>query len=266
MSRPVTVLWTCCETLITGVSSIFSWYFGQIKRVDAEKLLRWNPEPGKFLVRQSESKPGDYSLSLHDGIEPKHYRIRQLDAGGFFIARKAVFETLQDLVSHYSQWSDGLAVSLCKPCSRFEKPMISDLSHKHKDLWEIPRESVSLTVRLGGGQFGDVYEVCLLRCTICVGLLLYNYVNTYVHTCSRHLKFRWTVIPKLIDKWKFQCLVRESSDHYCFLEVCCHSFDSLESFRCTCMVLDSHIFLEVTFTRRSSVPNCQLAEAWPHIQ
>ena len=83
---------------------LFSWYFGQIKRVDAEKLLRWNPEPGKFLVRQSESKPGDYSLSLHDGIEPKHYRIRQLDAGGFFIARKAVFETLQDLVNHYSQY------------------------------------------------------------------------------------------------------------------------------------------------------------------
>ena len=71
---------------------LFSWYFGQIKRVDAEKLLRWNPEPGKFLVRQSESKPGDYSLSLHDCIELKHYQIRQLDAGGFFIARKAVFE------------------------------------------------------------------------------------------------------------------------------------------------------------------------------
>ena len=50
--------------------------------------------------------------------------------------------------------------------------MISDLSHKHKDLWEIPRESVSLAVRLGGGQFGDVYEVCLLCCTICVGLLI----------------------------------------------------------------------------------------------
>lgn len=136
-----------------------SWYFGKIKRVDAEKLLKWNPEPGKFLVRQSESKPGDYSLSLHDGIEPKHYRIRQLDAGGFFIARKAVFETLQDLVNHYSQWSDGLAVLLSKPCSHFEKPMISDLSHRHKDLWEIPRNSVSLSVRLGGGQFGDVYEV-----------------------------------------------------------------------------------------------------------
>lgn len=138
--------------------------------MDAEKLLRWNPEPGKFLVRQSESKPGDYSLSLHDGIEPKHYRIRQLDAGGFFIARKAVFETLQDLVNHYSQWSDGLAVSLSKPCSRLEKPVIRDLSYRYKDLWEIPRDTVRLTVRLGGGQFGDVYEVCVLCCTFSVAM------------------------------------------------------------------------------------------------
>ena len=153
---------------------VCSWYFGQIKRADAEKLLKSSPEPGRFLVRQSESKPGDYSLSLHDGISPKHYRIRQLDAGGFFIARKAVFETLQDLVSHYSQLSDGLAVSLCKPCSRFEKPMISDLSYKHKDLWEIPRESITLTLRLGGGQFGDVYEVCTGTIHHCVGLHHYS--------------------------------------------------------------------------------------------
>jgi fyn-related kinase len=134
------------------------WYFGMIKRVDAEKLLRWSSVRGTFLIRQSESKPGDFSLSLHDGVTIKHYRIRRMDAGGFFIARKSVFNTLQELVAHYRLSSDGLIVALGKACPHMEKPLISDLSHKHKDLWEIARESVTLVRRLGGGQFGEVYE------------------------------------------------------------------------------------------------------------
>lgn len=46
----------------------------------------------------------------------KHYRIRQLDEGGFFIARRTTFRNLQDLVEHYSKDADGLCVNLCKPC------------------------------------------------------------------------------------------------------------------------------------------------------
>ena len=149
-----TILTCVCAFLLTR-----SWYFGMIKRVDAEKLLRWSSLKGTFLIRQSESKPGDYSLSLHDGFNIKHYRIRRMDAGGFFIARKSVFNTLQELVSHYRESSDGLIVALSRACPHMEKPLISDLSHKHKDLWEISRESVTLVRRLGGGQFGEVYEV-----------------------------------------------------------------------------------------------------------
>lgn len=48
----------------------------------------------------------------------KHYRIRQLDDGGFFIARRATFRTLADLVLHYSRGGDGLCINLRKPCSQ----------------------------------------------------------------------------------------------------------------------------------------------------
>lgn len=41
----------------------FSWYYGKITRADAEKLLDQQPE-GCFLVRISESSPGDFSLSV----------------------------------------------------------------------------------------------------------------------------------------------------------------------------------------------------------
>ena len=48
----------------------------------------------------------------------KHYRIRQLDEGGFFIARRVTFRTLSELVDHYSHDADGLCVNLRKPCSQ----------------------------------------------------------------------------------------------------------------------------------------------------
>lgn len=56
------------------------------------------------------------TVAVRDGDTVKHYRIRQLDEGGFFIARRTTFRNLQDLVEHYSKDADGLCVNLCKPC------------------------------------------------------------------------------------------------------------------------------------------------------
>lgn len=55
---------------------------------------------------------------VRDGDTVKHYRIRQLDQGGFYIARRITFRTLQEMVAHYSRESDGLCVNLRKPCVR----------------------------------------------------------------------------------------------------------------------------------------------------
>ena len=53
------------------------WYFGKIKRIEAEKkLLLQQNEHGAFLIRDSESRRNDYSLSVRDGDTVKHYRIR----------------------------------------------------------------------------------------------------------------------------------------------------------------------------------------------
>lgn len=57
-------------------------------------------------------------VSVRDGDTVKHYRIRQLDEGGFFIARRVTFRTLSELVDHYSHDADGLCVNLRKPCSQ----------------------------------------------------------------------------------------------------------------------------------------------------
>lgn len=135
------------------------WYFGKLRRVEADKkLLMPENEHGAFIIRDSESRANDFSLSVRDGNLVKHYRIRQLDEGGFFIARKTTFPSLQDLVEHYSKDADGLCVNLRMPCVKLDKPDTNDLSYKTKDQWEIDRSSLTFMNKLGSGQFGQVYE------------------------------------------------------------------------------------------------------------
>jgi len=59
-----------------------------------------------------------FIVAVRDGDTVKHYRVRQLDEGSFFIARRVTFPTLANLVEHYSRDADGLCVNLKKPCSQ----------------------------------------------------------------------------------------------------------------------------------------------------
>ncbi|KAH7696106.1 TK protein kinase [Aphelenchoides avenae] len=133
------------------------WYFGKLRRVDAEKtLLLPANDHGSFLVRDSESRQNEFSLSVRDDTVVKHYRIRQLDQGGYYIARRVAFQTLQDLIEHYKLDADGLCVTLRKPAARLESPQTSTFTHD--DQWEIDRRSLRLIRQIGSGQFGEVWE------------------------------------------------------------------------------------------------------------
>lgn len=92
-----------------------SWYFGEIKRPEAEKILKTKPnEHGAFLVRESDK--GGFALSMRDGDTVKHYKIRTSDEKTFFIAHNSQFESLVELIHHYSQNPDGLCDVLKVPC------------------------------------------------------------------------------------------------------------------------------------------------------
>ncbi|XP_008051316.1 tyrosine-protein kinase HCK isoform X1 [Carlito syrichta] len=134
------------------------WFFKGISRKDAERqLLAPGNVLGSFMIRDSETTKGSYSLSVRDydprqGDTVKHYKIRTLDSGGFYVSPRSTFSTLQELVAHYKKGSDGLCQKLSVPCvsSKPQKPW-------EKDAWEIPRESLKLEKRLGAGQFGEVW-------------------------------------------------------------------------------------------------------------
>ncbi|KAI0983979.1 hypothetical protein GJ496_011573, partial [Pomphorhynchus laevis] len=135
------------------------WYFPSVRRMDAEKLLLHSiNDHGSFLIRDSESRKNDFSLSIRDNDAVKHYRIRQCGENRFYIARRVTFHSLQELVDHYSKRADGLCVNLRKPCTRIEVPSTEGLSYNTVDKWEIDRHQIRLIRKLGQGQFGDVYE------------------------------------------------------------------------------------------------------------
>ena len=78
-------------------------------------MLDINKE-GSFLVRKSESRPGEYALSVRDHAGVKHYRIRLKDNGELFLSQSAAFTTLSDLIKHHENFQDGLCISLKIPC------------------------------------------------------------------------------------------------------------------------------------------------------
>ena len=67
---------------VISLNFLFSWFFGRMKREDAEKkLYQEGNRSGTFLIRESESQRGNYSLSVRNEDSVKHYRIRNVDTG-----------------------------------------------------------------------------------------------------------------------------------------------------------------------------------------
>lgn len=61
---------------------------------------------GTFLLRNSEQTTGAYSLSVRDweaqkNDHVKHYKVKVLDNGGFYVTTRKTFSTLQELVTFY---------------------------------------------------------------------------------------------------------------------------------------------------------------------
>ena len=150
---------------VTPVNSLekHSWYHGPISRNAAEYLLSSGIN-GSFLVRESESSPGQRSISLRYEGRVYHYRIQQADdaEGSFFVTAESTFAHLAELIHHHSVLSDGLVTQLLYPApkkrSKRKGGKSSSSSQHRTDDWEMDRTDIVMKHKLGGGQYGDVYE------------------------------------------------------------------------------------------------------------
>ncbi|XP_053772034.1 tyrosine-protein kinase ABL2 isoform X9 [Desmodus rotundus] len=142
---------------ITPVNSLekHSWYHGPVSRSAAEYLLS-SLINGSFLVRESESSPGQLSISLRYEGRVYHYRINTTTDGKVYVTTESRFSTLAELVHHHSTVADGLVTTLHYPAPKCNKPTVYGVSPIH-DKWEMERTDITMKHKLGGGQYGEVY-------------------------------------------------------------------------------------------------------------
>lgn len=123
--------WKCCNSLIriqppvcwqffTGffrntkgtVNNYFSlnfpcvflrWFHGKLDRADAEKRLTNIGQVGSYLVRESDRRPGTYSLSYLGRNGISHFRVTGV-CGDYYIGGRQ-FCSLNDLIGYYTAWS-----------------------------------------------------------------------------------------------------------------------------------------------------------------
>lgn len=130
-----------------------------------------------------------------------------------FVTTESKFNTLAELVHHHSMLADGLITQLLYPAPKHNKPTVFPLSpgiqkiislnnyiflyyiliyvyiHIYiyilePDEWEINRTDIVMRHKLGGGQYGDVYEAVWKR---------YN-MTVAVKTLKVSFLMRWFVI------------------------------------------------------------------------
>ncbi|GAB1606277.1 tyrosine-protein kinase SRK2-like [Argonauta hians] len=131
-------------------------WWHDLERKDAEiQLLLPGNTPGTFLIRHATDQRS-LVLSIRDveisSNRPavRHYRLRSLDNGGYFITPRQVFNNVFDLINYYSSNNEGLCQRLQRICPK-DPPIV------HFRELEVDRESVTLLNKIDSGCFGEVY-------------------------------------------------------------------------------------------------------------
>uniref|UniRef100_A0A673GL99 Tyrosine-protein kinase n=1 Tax=Sinocyclocheilus rhinocerous TaxID=307959 RepID=A0A673GL99_9TELE len=107
------------KLIATTAHEKMPWFHGKIDREDSEqRLLRSSYVNGKFLQRENNGRNVSYALCLLHNNHVMHYRIDKDKAGKLSIPDGKKFDTLWQLVEHYTYKPDGLLRVLTETCPR----------------------------------------------------------------------------------------------------------------------------------------------------
>ena len=146
-----------------------SWFHGSITRKEAVLSLNSGIN-GSFLVRESESKLGEFSISLcYDG-RVYHYSIHtDPQTFQYFVTPESKFESLPELVAHHSKNSDGLVTVLHYAAPNPLKPPTYSLSHE-VDEWKVNRSDIEMGQKLVEGWCKGVFKAVIKKRGISVAI------------------------------------------------------------------------------------------------
>ncbi|KFZ64766.1 Tyrosine-protein kinase BTK, partial [Antrostomus carolinensis] len=140
---------------------IFEWYSKNITRSQAEQLLKQEGKEGGFIVRDSTSKTGKYTVSVYakSSGDPqgtiRHYVVCCTPQNQYYLAEKHLFNSIPELITYHQHNSAGLISRLKYPVSPHQKsaPSTAGLGYGS---WEIDPKDLTFLKELGTGQFGVV--------------------------------------------------------------------------------------------------------------
>ncbi|XP_065585409.1 tyrosine-protein kinase BTK isoform X2 [Cyrtonyx montezumae] len=140
---------------------IYEWYSKNITRSQAEQLLKQEGKEGGFIVRDSTSKTGKYTVSVYakSAADPqgmiRHYVVCCTPQNQYYLAEKHLFNTIPELITYHQHNSAGLVSRLKYPVSGHQKsaPSTAGLGYGS---WEIDPKDLTFLKELGTGQFGVV--------------------------------------------------------------------------------------------------------------
>ena len=78
----------------------FRWFHGRLSSKECERLLLAKGKQGSYLVRESQSQPGQYALAVrcNNGVQQVIISHKE---GKFQIKSGAAFSSLSDLIDYY---------------------------------------------------------------------------------------------------------------------------------------------------------------------
>ncbi|XP_059391565.1 cytoplasmic protein NCK1-like isoform X2 [Carassius carassius] len=93
-----------CDYIEPSSSGRFAgklWYYGKVTRHQAEVALNQRGTEGDFLIRDSESSPNDFSISLKAQSKNKHFKVQMKD--NLYCIGQRKFNSMEELVEHYKK-------------------------------------------------------------------------------------------------------------------------------------------------------------------
>ncbi|XP_043348631.1 tyrosine-protein kinase BTK isoform X2 [Dermochelys coriacea] len=141
---------------------IFEWYSKNITRSQAEQLLKQEGKEGGYIVRDSTSKTGKYTVSVFaksigdlQGVI-RHYVVCSTPQNQYYLAEKHLFNTIPELIMYHQHNAAGLISRLKYPVSQQQRKNAPSTAGLGYGSWEIDPKDLTFLKELGTGQFGVV--------------------------------------------------------------------------------------------------------------